>query len=164
MVGVVFFVYCGDLLQCWWCCGLDVKVVEDVFGCGMFFEDCCYYQVGIMDYVVIGEDFWVVGLVFELCLCWSYYVVLVVGGDFEVFELWCWIWLEVEGDQYGFCWDDFFGIGDWFGVVVVVGVWFVEMGFDYFYVFYLVFVDDGDGLVVEEEFYVFFFGVFYFFV
>lgn len=50
--------------------GLYFEVVYNFVSCFMVFGNCCYYQIGIVYDVVIGEDFWVVGLESIIVVFW----------------------------------------------------------------------------------------------
>lgn len=118
-----------------------------------------------MYYVVVGKDFFVVGLEWEGLFFYGGDVVGVVGYYVFGVELVGWIGLEVECYDYCVGGQYFFVVGDWFWVMMVVVIRFVQFGFYYFDVdYFIVFIDYFDWLVVEQELYVFFFGVGYFMV
>lgn len=130
----------------------------------MVFGNCGDYQIGIVNDIVIGEDFWVVGLEGVFVVFWGDNMVLGVQFDVVFCQLFYVVWMEVKCYDYGVSWYYVFRVGDDFCVVVVFCIWLVYFGVCYFYVvnfivgiyFYVQWLD------VKLEFNVFFVCVFYF--
>lgn len=66
----------------------------------MVFVNCGYNQIIIMNYVVVGEDFWVRCLESKFIVGRCVNMVFFIKDDIEIVKLRCWVRLEIKCNNY----------------------------------------------------------------